>query len=131
MLSPSNQVFLDVTDMIDYNVSILNVNDLSNAFFCLAKHDPTVGFPYDASRLTGHLYPETANESLGKLRGAWLVTLWHVHAARLTLVLLKLRGYPASSETYDCARPPVTNTSAVCGHSRGFMALTCSRNHVV
>ena len=69
-LNHSNQVFLDVTDMVDYNLSILNVNDLSNAFFCLAKHDPTVGFPYDATRLTGHLYPETANESLGKLRGA-------------------------------------------------------------
>ena len=69
-LNHGNQVFLDVTDMVDYNVSILNVNDLNNAFFCLAKDDPTVGFPYDATRLTGHLYPETANESLGKLRAA-------------------------------------------------------------
>jgi DNA polymerase iota len=59
-----DEVFLDVTDVVDYNVSILNVNDLGNAFFCLAKDDPTVGFFYDATRLTGHLYPETANESL-------------------------------------------------------------------
>lgn len=55
--------------MIEYNVSILNVNDLSNAFFCLAKHDPTVGFPYDATRLTGHLYPESVNDGLGKPDG--------------------------------------------------------------
>jgi DNA polymerase iota len=59
---------MDVTDIIDYNISILNANDLSNAFFCLVKHDPTQGFPYDATRLTGHLYPETANPGLGKLR---------------------------------------------------------------
>jgi DNA polymerase iota len=61
------QVFLNVTDIIDYNVSILNFNDLSNAFFCLAKDDPTVGFPYNATRLTGYLYPKTATENLGKL----------------------------------------------------------------
>jgi DNA polymerase iota len=67
-------VFLDVTDMIDYNVSILNSNDLSNAFFCLDRNDPTVGFPYDATRLRGHLYPKTASEHLGKLYTAH--TVW-------------------------------------------------------
>ncbi|KAH6869927.1 hypothetical protein BKA58DRAFT_360239 [Alternaria rosae] len=60
-----DEVFLDVTDLIDYNVSILNSNDLSNAFFCLDRNDPTVGFPYDATQLTGHLYPKTASEDLG------------------------------------------------------------------
>ncbi|CAA9959804.1 hypothetical protein HRS9139_00851 [Pyrenophora teres f. teres] len=53
-----------VTDIIDYNVSILNQNDPTNAFFCLVKHDPTVGFPYNAARLMGHLYPRTATEIL-------------------------------------------------------------------
>ncbi|KAI4679272.1 hypothetical protein J4E81_010525 [Alternaria sp. BMP 2799] len=37
----------------------------SNAFFCLDRNDPTVGFPYDATQLTGHLYPKTASEHLG------------------------------------------------------------------
>lgn len=64
---------MDVTDIIDYNVSILNVNDLSNAFFCLARDNPTVGFPYDATRLTGHLYPRTAAENLGKLQTAYMM----------------------------------------------------------
>ncbi|OAG15454.1 DNA/RNA polymerase [Alternaria alternata] len=59
-----DEVFLDVTDIIDYNISILNHNDLTNAFFCLAKEDPTRGFPYDATRLTGHLYPKAANYDL-------------------------------------------------------------------
>ena len=62
---------MDVTDIIEYNVSILNVNDLNNAFFCLAKNDPTVGFSYDATRLTGHLYPKMATENLGKLNAAY------------------------------------------------------------
>lgn len=71
-------MFLDVTDMIDYNVSILNSNDLSNAFFCLDRNDPTVGFPYDATQLTGHLYPKTASEHLGKLHTAY--TVWRSRA---------------------------------------------------
>lgn len=62
------QVFLDVSDIIDYNVNILNRHDLGNSFFCLAKNDPTVGFPYDATRMTGYLYPKTASENLGKLQ---------------------------------------------------------------
>jgi len=77
--------------MVDYNVSILNVNDLSNAFFCLAKHDPTVGFPYDATRLTGHLYPESVNDGSGKPDG---VARESIQTARLTLAFsfLNARG---------------------------------------
>ncbi|KAG9185541.1 DNA polymerase iota [Alternaria panax] len=60
-----DEVFLDITDIIDYNISILNPNDLPNAFFCLDRQDPTKGFPYDATRLTGHLYPKTASCELG------------------------------------------------------------------
>ena len=48
MLNHGNQVFLDVTDMVDYNVAILNANDLSSAFFCLAKDDPTVTYNWDS-----------------------------------------------------------------------------------
>lgn len=57
---------MDVTDIIDYNVSILNPNDPSNACSCLAKHHPTVGFPYHPTRLTGHVHPKTVTDSLGK-----------------------------------------------------------------
>ncbi|RMZ71252.1 hypothetical protein GMOD_00005777 [Pyrenophora seminiperda CCB06] len=64
LTAEADQVFLDVTDIIDYNVSILNYHHLTNAFFCLAKDDPTVGFPYNAARLTGHVYCKTATENL-------------------------------------------------------------------
>lgn len=43
--------------MIDYNMDLLNYNDLVHSFFCLNKDDPTVGFEYDASSLFGPTYP--------------------------------------------------------------------------
>ncbi|KFY27232.1 hypothetical protein V493_03634 [Pseudogymnoascus sp. VKM F-4281 (FW-2241)] len=53
-----DEVFLDVTDIVAYNQSLLNPNDLSHAFFNLSRDDPTVGFAFDASRTAGHEYPE-------------------------------------------------------------------------
>lgn len=51
-----DEVWLDVTDMIDYNVALLNENDLEHAFFCLDKDDPTVGFTFDARQCFGPTY---------------------------------------------------------------------------
>ena len=58
-----DEVFLDVTDMIDYNLEILNHNDLSRAFFHLDRNDPTVGFPYDATVTSGKSFPTTTSSS--------------------------------------------------------------------
>ena len=73
---------MDVTDLVDYNVSLLNYNDLTNSFFCLSKNDPTAGFQFDASRVAGNVYPEEANDPAGKaytLRGC--AFLWKKHYA--------------------------------------------------
>ena len=43
--------------MIDYNHALLNRHDLSTSFFHLDRGDPTIGFPYDASKQSGHTYP--------------------------------------------------------------------------
>ncbi|KAF2036145.1 DNA/RNA polymerase [Setomelanomma holmii] len=59
-----DEVFMDVSDIIEYNASILNANNLRHSFFCLSKHDPTVGFPFDATIVAGHTYPETSNDTL-------------------------------------------------------------------
>ncbi|KAF2745857.1 DNA/RNA polymerase [Sporormia fimetaria CBS 119925] len=60
-----DEVFMDVTDIVDYNLALLNPHDLSNSFFCLEKDDPTVGFAFDASRPAGCTFPEgTANTSV-------------------------------------------------------------------
>jgi DNA polymerase iota len=56
---------MDVTDLVDYNVALLNHNDLANSFFCLSKTDPTAGFAFDPSSVAGHTYPEISTP-LGK-----------------------------------------------------------------
>ena len=48
---------MDVTDMIDENMSLLNADDLPNSFFHLDRNDPTNGFAFDASRVSGHIFP--------------------------------------------------------------------------
>ncbi|KFY05194.1 hypothetical protein V491_09182 [Pseudogymnoascus sp. VKM F-3775] len=53
-----DEVFLDVTDIVAYNQSLLNPNDLSNSFLNLSCDDPTIGFSFDASRTAGHEYPD-------------------------------------------------------------------------
>lgn len=58
---------MDVSDIIEYNVGLLNSSDLTNSFFCLLKDDPTAGFAFDASRVAGQTYPETPNHTSGKL----------------------------------------------------------------
>ncbi|KIW90191.1 uncharacterized protein Z519_08834 [Cladophialophora bantiana CBS 173.52] len=54
-----DEVWLDCTDMIDYNIGLLNLNDLSHSFFCMNKDDPTIGFAYDASKVYGPTYPSS------------------------------------------------------------------------
>ena len=56
-----DEVWLDVTDMIDYNMSILNPHALENSFFCLKRDDPTAGFVFDASAIFGKPYPQARN----------------------------------------------------------------------
>lgn len=43
--------------MVDFNAELVNYNSLSTSFFHLDRHDPTVGFPFDASVVAGHVYP--------------------------------------------------------------------------
>ncbi|KAF2624210.1 DNA/RNA polymerase [Macroventuria anomochaeta] len=58
-----DEVWLDVSDLVDNNVTTLNLSNLSNSFFRLSKHDPTVGFQFDATNYAGPVYPETPNET--------------------------------------------------------------------
>lgn len=51
------KVFLDVTDMVEYNLQLLNHHDLIRSFFHLDRNDPTNGFAYDASNLSGPTFP--------------------------------------------------------------------------
>lgn len=55
-----DEIFMDVTDIIDYNQSLLNVHDLEHSFFHLSKEDPTRGFAFTASKACGPIYPEAS-----------------------------------------------------------------------
>ena len=57
-----DETFLDVTDMIDKNVELLNLNDLRSSFFLLDKTDPTVGFAFDASAAYGNTIPAPVDQ---------------------------------------------------------------------
>ncbi|KAI9795246.1 MAG: hypothetical protein M1835_006142 [Candelina submexicana] len=63
-----DEVFMDVTDMVAYNVELLNRNDLQHSFFQLSRDDPTLGFSYDATSIAGYAYPSTTiGESVCRL----------------------------------------------------------------
>ncbi|KAF2115601.1 hypothetical protein BDV96DRAFT_574176 [Lophiotrema nucula] len=57
-----DEVFMDVSDIVDCNLGLLNQNDLTHSFFCLSKDDPAAGFEFDASRVAGHSYPNVPND---------------------------------------------------------------------
>jgi len=58
-----DEVFMDVSDICDFNQSLLNHNDLAHSFFQLKKDDPTSGFAFDATGIAGHGYPSVAEGS--------------------------------------------------------------------
>jgi len=60
-----DEVFMDVTDIVDYNQALLNPNGLTRSFFQLKKDDPTIGFEFDASWIAPHGYPPDIQPSTG------------------------------------------------------------------
>ncbi|KAM0494515.1 hypothetical protein ACHAQF_007762 [Verticillium nonalfalfae] len=59
-----DEVFMDVTDMINYNMSCLNKLTLADSFFCLSKTDPEKGFSCDLTKMAGRVHgdPPPAGE---------------------------------------------------------------------
>ncbi len=49
---------MDVTDMVEYNIGIINRNNLEHSFFQMVKDDPTIGFEFDATAIAGHACPK-------------------------------------------------------------------------
>ncbi len=48
-----DEVFMDVTDIVDYNFSCLTKGALAQSFFQLSKSDPEIGFPCDLTTIAG------------------------------------------------------------------------------
>lgn len=54
-------MFLDVTDMVTFNLELLNRSSLAHSYFCLSRSDPERGFPYDATSFAGCVYRGDGN----------------------------------------------------------------------
>ena len=52
-----DEVFMDVTTHLDYNVDHINADDPQDSFFQLSRSDPGQGFRYDASKYCGTIFP--------------------------------------------------------------------------
>lgn len=52
-----DELWLDVTDQIDYNLALLNPHDLARSFFHLSRDHPTHGFAFDATSFAGTTFP--------------------------------------------------------------------------
>ena len=52
-----DEAWLDCTDMVDYNMELLNPYDLESSFFQLDRNDPSSGFAFDASATLGYTFP--------------------------------------------------------------------------
>ncbi|KAK0705223.1 hypothetical protein B0H67DRAFT_375047 [Lasiosphaeris hirsuta] len=58
-----DEMYLDVTDMVAYNVELLNRNCLNQSYFCLSRTDPEQGFEYDATVFSGCVYGDDDDAS--------------------------------------------------------------------
>ncbi|PHH73203.1 hypothetical protein CDD82_5609 [Ophiocordyceps australis] len=50
-----DEVFMDVTDIVDYNISCINQSSMQTSFFCLSRLDPQRGFACDLTSVAGCL----------------------------------------------------------------------------
>ncbi|KAF4979534.1 hypothetical protein FZEAL_4302 [Fusarium zealandicum] len=57
-----DEVFMDVTDIVEYNISLLNQPYLEDSFFCLSKHDPERGFRCDLTSIAGCVQGTASSE---------------------------------------------------------------------
>lgn len=80
---------------MDYNQSLLNQNDLTHSFFQLKQEDPTVGFAFDASRVSGHTQPASLSPDAAELLTLRLILGSHL-AQHLRLSLEEQMGYTST-----------------------------------
>ncbi|KAL1382195.1 hypothetical protein HDK64DRAFT_290405 [Phyllosticta capitalensis] len=59
----NSRLWMDVTDQIDYNLSLLNPHNLAHSFFHLSRDDPTHGFAFDATTFAGTTFPSLTSLS--------------------------------------------------------------------
>lgn len=90
-----DEIFLDVTDLVNYNLAFLNQNALSTSFFCLSKDDPQLGFPFDASALAGCV-TGTAHDQANLDNTLYVRLLLASHLARHLRLKIEQQGYTSA-----------------------------------
>ncbi|KAF7549307.1 hypothetical protein G7Z17_g6466 [Cylindrodendrum hubeiense] len=91
-----DEVFMDVTDIVEYNMFCLNRASLSNSFFCLSKEDPERGFNCDLTSIAGCV-EGTASSDLDVESPAYLRLLLGSHLAQyLRLKIEEQFGYTST-----------------------------------
>lgn len=96
-----DEVFLDVTDMVKYNLELLNKSTIPDSFFYLSRTDPAGGgFSYDASSFAGCVHaPEDVAEAAHGGHAGFLDNLLYMrllvasHLAHYLRMKIEEEGY--------------------------------------
>lgn len=97
-----DEVFMDVTDQIDYNLDLAQKESFKTGFYQLKPDQPNFGFKFEWGTIPGHLYPpltkpnsRPSQEILEKIPKRLLLA---THLAQyLRLLLLNLQGFTCSA----------------------------------
>ncbi|KAF3208592.1 hypothetical protein TWF679_007653 [Orbilia oligospora] len=97
-----DEVFMDVTDQIDYNLDLAKKESFKTGFYQLKPDQPNFGFKFDWDTIPGHLYPPLTKpnsrlpqEILGQIPKRLLLA---THLAQyLRLLLLDQQGFTCSA----------------------------------
>ncbi|ROV89220.1 hypothetical protein VMCG_09901 [Cytospora schulzeri] len=96
-----DEVFLDVSDIVEYNAALLNPNVLSDSFFCLSREDPEKGFCFDATCIAGCVagsgHGEDSHDNLLYVR-----LLLASHFARYLRLKIEEQGYTSACGISTC-----------------------------
>lgn len=90
-----DEVFLDVTDLVAYNVPLLNRNSLSTSFFYLSQEDLEQGFLFDASEIAGCVSGTSRGEDLLD-NELYVRLLLASHLARYLRLKIEEEGYTSA-----------------------------------
>ncbi|EWC48711.1 hypothetical protein DRE_00016 [Drechslerella stenobrocha 248] len=98
-----DEVFMDVTDQIDYNISLAEKEGFKTGFYQLKPDQPNFGFKFEWDVIPGHCYPGTVAKPNGRLSQEVLDQiprrlLLATHLAQyLRLLLLDQQGFTCSA----------------------------------
>jgi len=92
-----DEFFLDVTDMVSYNVDLLNRNMLQRSFFCLSRDDPERGFACDATGFAGCVHGQVPPTQIGLDNILYMRLLLASHLARYLRLKIEEQGFTTSS----------------------------------